>query len=95
MHSKDDENYQRGYEWLLLNEAKKVSVAIITKVYNLLFCIHSETQISNYTPSLGLFQLGLVRYLVVFIIMHMYVHVLILCCISGYKSCHDSLHTYR
>ena len=27
MHSKDDENYQRGYEWLLLNEAKKVSVA--------------------------------------------------------------------
>ena len=25
MHSEDDENYQRGYEWWLMKEAKKVN----------------------------------------------------------------------
>ena len=26
MHTADDENYQRGYEWWLMVEAKKVSI---------------------------------------------------------------------
>ena len=28
MHSPDDENYQRGYEWWLMKEAKKVTMEI-------------------------------------------------------------------
>ena len=28
MHSKDDENYKRGYEWWLMQEAKKVSATL-------------------------------------------------------------------
>ena len=28
MHSKDDENYERGYEWWLMQEAKKVSATM-------------------------------------------------------------------
>ena len=27
MHTEDDENYQRGYEWWLMLEAKKVTMA--------------------------------------------------------------------
>ena len=27
MHTADDENYQRGYEWWLMVEAKKVRIA--------------------------------------------------------------------
>ena len=28
MHTSDDENYQRGYEWWLMVEAKKVHTAV-------------------------------------------------------------------
>ena len=28
MHSQDDENYQRGYEWWIMTEAKKVAHTI-------------------------------------------------------------------
>ena len=33
MHTSDDENYQRGYEWWLMVEAKKV--ATYYKLYHL------------------------------------------------------------
>ncbi len=39
MHSKDDENYHRGYEWYVMKEAKKVinlSVLIFTFPLNVL-----------------------------------------------------------
>jgi len=29
MHSKEDENYERGYEWWLMVEAKKVIVVVV------------------------------------------------------------------
>ena len=34
MHSSDDLNYERGYEWWLMTEAKKVTIYIVmNKVY--------------------------------------------------------------
>ena len=33
MHSADDENYNRGYEWWLMTEAKKVCVSVQACVY--------------------------------------------------------------
>ena len=32
MHSENDENYQRGYEWWLMTEAKKVSYKNVQKL---------------------------------------------------------------
>ena len=32
MHSSDDLNYERGYEWWLMTEAKKVTI-VMNKVY--------------------------------------------------------------
>ena len=40
MHTVDDENYQRGYEWWLMVEAKKVSIlfeSLFLLIYWLLY----------------------------------------------------------
>ena len=44
MHSEGDENYQRGYEWFLMTEAKKVCEWRITTnhVLLLLICFYSQ-----------------------------------------------------
>ena len=38
MHTSDDENYQRGYEWWLMVEAKKVCIHLVFGL-SPLYCI--------------------------------------------------------
>lgn len=42
MHSQDDENYQRGYEWYLMTEAKKVSACYTSDVKYIYVFIYKQ-----------------------------------------------------
>ena len=49
MHSANDENYNRGYEWWLMTEAKKVRIQ--TNKYNVMF---EESDLFKFNPEMTL-----------------------------------------
>ena len=63
MHSATDENYERGYEWWLMVEAKKVSCSTLKWALHGVMTSHSaaESQYNTLRASLGLPILGMHR----------------------------------
>ena len=61
MHTAKDENYNRGYEWWLMTEAKKVEMKRLTNLLSILQIyrfVLRETLTSNCMVSLGLIHPG-------------------------------------
>jgi len=57
MHTADDENYQRGYEWWLMGEAKKVRKNVLY-AFKSMPSFYREILTSSSMAYRGLFQHG-------------------------------------